>query len=339
MGFLSYSLAYFTRELAALETAPASRETVYHARQLLKMLDDLRDEGYLGLNDALEASCQGVSRLRAYLAAQHVPPFPLPGGMPGEAEYGPQTVELTEALRDLAAAARESRESADNAFLPELARFCQWVGYREDTAYLFLLRDTLLPYLYYRERGRENLYPWLLGRRTLAWLTGREDADDAFRAAIYRALERGEDGDFPRFCAAVLPETRAVLRQYPAAEKCLRALLQTVKAERILVVESGCCGTFPLLLMSLDDRVDLRMYTTYPYLRQAYGDRIYSPRYEENRLFETLCSQDRYFQFAGMEGDRFYVRTCQDSEIRRRTWGEVKAFLERVPSGGRGEAL
>ena len=125
MGFLSYSLTYFTRERTALETAPASQGTIYHARQLLKMLDDLRDEGYLGLNDELEASCQGVSRLRAYLAAQRVPPFPLPGGLPGEAEYGPQTVELTAALRDLAAAARASRETADNAFLPELARFCQ----------------------------------------------------------------------------------------------------------------------------------------------------------------------------------------------------------------------
>ena len=331
MGFLSYSLDYFTRELAALETSPASQETVYHARQLLKMLDDLRDEGYLGLNDALETSCRGVSRLRAYLAARHVPPFPLPGGMPDAADYGPRTMELTEALRELTASARESRETSDNAFLPELARFCRWVGYREDTAYVFLLRDTLLPYLYYREQKRANLHPWLLGRRTLAELTGREGADDIFRAAVYRALEQGEDGDFPRFRGAVLPEMRAALRRYPAAEKRLASLLRSVEAERILVVESGCCGTFPLLLMSLDDRVDVRMYTTYPYLRRAYGDRVCSPKYEENRLFETLCVQDRYLQFAGMEGDRFLVRVCRDPEVRHRSWGEVRAFLELVP--------
>ena len=50
MGFISFSLDYYKAELQKLESAMASEENVYHAKQLLKMLDDLLDEGYTELN-------------------------------------------------------------------------------------------------------------------------------------------------------------------------------------------------------------------------------------------------------------------------------------------------
>ena len=53
MGFLSYSLGYYRRELQALAGARPSGESVYRARQLLKMLDDLADEGYTELGERL----------------------------------------------------------------------------------------------------------------------------------------------------------------------------------------------------------------------------------------------------------------------------------------------
>lgn len=41
----------------------------------------------------------------------------------------------------------------------------------------------------------------------------------------------------------------------------------------------------------------MRMYTTYPYLVHIYAGRIYTPRYEENRAFETLAAQEAYLRF------------------------------------------
>lgn len=98
--------------------------------------------------------------------------------------------------------------------------------------------------------------------------------------------------------------------------------------QRIIVVESGCSGTFPMLLMSLDDRIDVRMYTTYPYLLEIYGNKIYSPKYEENRLFETLYSQDLYFQFSDLKDGKFFIRKCENKEVEKNALSEIKTILD-----------
>lgn len=330
MGFLSYSLNYFTNEIMQIEASRPSQKTIYHARQLLKMLDDLLDEGYVELNDALESSCQGVSRLRNYLKVHYAAPFSNPYRELTEAKvrYDSSAVELTKAIQTLVDAAKGSQSISNEPFLSELARFCAWVGYKENIAYIFLLRDTLLPYIYYQNMGRANIYSWLLGRKTLAQLTDSTKVDDELRASIYKALELGKSNSFEQFCKAVLPDMRATLKQYPKAEKCLTKLLDTVRSKQIIVIEAGCSGTFPMLLRSLDERVEVRMYTTYPYLLKAYGNRIYSPQYEKNRLFETLYSQDLYMQFAALEENHFYVRTCCSDEVKNRSYAEIRKFLE-----------
>ncbi|MDE7432057.1 MAG: hypothetical protein K2N34_09105 [Lachnospiraceae bacterium] len=157
--------------------------------------------------------------------------------------------------------------------------------------------DTLVPYIYYQSKNRKRIYPWLLGRKTLTMLTRMDNVDDEIRSSIIRALEFGKCRNYKDFCGVVLPDIRSTLKQYPEIENCLIALFEKIKEKHIIVVESGCSGTFPMLLMSLDDRVDVCMYTTYPYLLEIYGDKIYSPKYEENRLFETLYSQDLYFRY------------------------------------------
>lgn len=329
MAFLSYNLNYFTTEIARLESSIADRQSVYHAKQLLKMLDDLSEEGYTKLNDLLETSCQGVSKLKEYLSVHCAHSFTKSRKTLTEADVGYDSAEteLTNAIQQLIASAKESKGTGNDAFSPKLVHFCEWLGYRENTAYIFLLRDTLLPYIYYRSQNRENIYPWLLGRKTLASLTGKANADDELRACIYKALELGKSNDFEEFCNSVLPDMRAVIGQYPEAEKSIVDLLNTVNADRIVVIESGCSGTFPMLLKSLDERVDVRIYTTYPYLLKAYGNRIYSSEYEDNRLFETLYSQDLYLRFAALKHNHFYVEICNDNKVKNNSYAEIKAFL------------
>ncbi len=64
MGFISFNLDFYKKELQKLETANVSEEKIYRAKQLLKMLDDLFDEGYIELNNKLEETYSEVSRLR-----------------------------------------------------------------------------------------------------------------------------------------------------------------------------------------------------------------------------------------------------------------------------------
>lgn len=330
MEFLSFSLNYYIRELQKLESITASRETIYRAKQLLKMLDDLLDEGYTELNEKLEELCQGVSRLRQYLKDNHAEPFPIYRKSVTETDvtYEQKEIELIEAINECTVCAKNSKEKSDDAFLTELIRFCEWVGYDENMAYIFLLRDTLLPYIYYQSKNRKNIYPWLLGRKTLRRITDKENVDDGIRDSIIKALEFGDCHNYEDFCRIVLPDIRNTLKQYPEIGNCCVDLLSGIKEEHIIVIESGCSGTFPMLLRSMDERVDVRMYTTYPYLSEIYGDRIYSPKYEENRLFETLYSQDLYFRFSDLRDCHFYVRKCLNKDVEKNAFAEIKSILK-----------
>lgn len=333
MGFISFNLAYYRQELDALEAQPATEVSIYRARRLVKMLDDLADEGYTALGTAMETAYQGPTRLRAYLRRAHAAPFPVadPASAAACPVWTEDTWELGQALDDARRAAAGVPVSGE-PFLAELLRFCRWIGCEEDTAYVFLLRDTLLPCVYYQAAyGRERVHPWLLSRRALEGLLGRPGVDDELRAAIFQALEQPGAKDFGRFCAAVLPQMRRTLDRYPPLRDALTALLRAVPERRILVVESGCSGTFPLLLKSLDPRVELRMYTTYPYLTDVYGERIYTDRYEHIRLFETLAAQRAYLRFAAWRDGRFFVRRCADPAMEARALGEIGTML----TGGR----
>ena len=329
MGFISYSLKYYESELKQLETELVTEESIYRAKQLLKMLDDLVDEGYTELNEKLEEEHLGVSRLRTFLEKNGAIPFPLCKKEIAEVQlsYDESELELVQAIDEMMKIAIGSETTCQEPFLQELLRFCDWIGYEEDTAYLFLLRDTLLPYVFYRAKGRTAVYPWLFGRKTLEHLTGKKYVDDEIRAALIRALEEQKCADFETFCESVLPEIRHVLKQYPTLETGLRDMLAEIKESRILVVESGCSGTFPMLLKSLDERIDVRMYTTYPYLLRAYGNRIFTAKYEENRLFETFASQDLYFQFSEWKDGKFFVKKCENTAVEEKAMEEIKAMM------------
>lgn len=328
MGFLSYNLNFYDHELKKLEEHPATETDIYRARQLLRMLDDLTDEGYTELNTLLEREIHGVSGLHKYLKENHTAPFHTFSNHPGEEilSYSESETELDQAILNAVNEATGFSKTAILLFTDKLRRFCQWVGYEADTAYIFLLRDTLLPFVYYSVRGRNHIYPWLLGRKSFAELTGRQNADDEVRASIYKALE-ADCADSRAFFRFVLSDIRQTLDRYPQAKATLFSMLSDIPAERILVVESGCAGTFPLLLMSLDDRVDMRMYTTYPYLTDIYGTRIFTTHYEENRMFETMASQEFYFRFSGIKDGRFYVRKCMNTAIENQALAEIKLML------------
>ena len=328
MGFLSYNLNFYRNELQKLEDGSAAPEQRYRAWQLLRILEDLTDEGYTELSERLEDAFFGISRLRKYLQRFPAARFSLPS-KPADGRilsYTDQSAELCGAISQAMQKAAAMPEADSGAFADKLCRFCRWIGYDEHTAYIFLLRDTLLPFVFYSARNRERIYPWLLSRSFFGALAGRQNADDEIRASIYKALEAG-CADSQSFFRAVLPDIRRTILRFPQAKEVLSSMLAGIATQKIIVVESGCAGTFPLLLMSLDDRVDWRMYTTYPYLIDIYKERVFTPQYEENRMFETMAAQEQYFRFTGMRGGRFYVQRCIDAGIEEQSLQEIKRMM------------
>ena len=329
MGFISFSLSYYQDNIQELESSPVTEERLYKAKQLLKMLDDLKDEGYLYLRDQLEEKFSGITRLSRYLSENHATPFEISPRIvdTNELTYSGDRFELEATLKNIVNEIQPQPLKDPHAFIEELITFCEWLGYEEDTAYIFLLRDTLLPYLYFSRKGRNPIYPWLMGRKMLEKLTGEEYVDEAIRDPLLEALEEGNVKTFRELCDFSFPRIRKNLEKYPVVTTAVKNLLGEIREKRIGVVESGCYGTFPMLLLCFDPRVEFRMYTAVPYLAEIYSDRLFTRAYEKIRLFETLYSQDMYFRLADFTDNRFFVEKCTDKTVEEKALDEIRQML------------
>ncbi len=329
MGFISFSMTYYQNNVKDLESSPVTDERIYKAKQLLKMLDDLKDEGYYYLYEKLEEEHSGITRLRRYLADNQAVPFEI---IPRIAEaneltYSGDRLDLETTLKNIVRDIQNQPVKDPHPFIEELINFCEWVSYQENTAYVFLLRDTLLPYLYFSAKGRNNTYPWLMGRKMLEELTGEEDVDELIRDPLLEALEEGDVKTFRELCDLSFPRIKKNLEKYPVITTALKNLLGEIPEKRIVVVESGCYGTFPMLLACFDPRVEIKMYTAVPYLTEIYADRLFTKAYEKVRLFETLYSQDLYFRFADFADNRFLVEKCDDEIVEEKAMQEIRQML------------
>ncbi|MCC7574555.1 hypothetical protein KO361_03100 [Candidatus Woesearchaeota archaeon] len=329
MGFISFNLDYYQNNIQELESSPFTEERLYKAKQLLKMLDDLQDEGYSYLRIQLEEKFSGITKLRHYLADNNATPFEISPRIvdTNELIYSGDRFELEAILRKIDNEIQPQPIKEPHPFIEELITFCEWVGYEEDTAYIFLLRDTLLPYLYFSRKGRNPIYPWLMGRKMLEKLTGEEDVDEAIRDPLLEALEEANVKTFRELCDFSFPRIRKNLEKYPVVTTTVKNLLGQIQEKRIIVIESGCYGTFPMLLSCFDPRVEFRMYTAVPYLTDIYSDRLFTRAYEKIRLFETLYSQDMYFRLADFADNRFFVEICTDKTVEEKALDEIRQML------------
>ncbi len=324
MGFLSFNEKYYETRIKEFEGKDLSENEINETKQLLKVTDDLADEGYTELGELLEKKYGCITRLKRILSRYNEKPFEMPDFRVPEVCFKEREYEIEELSEKLLTEAK-GVPCGENAFLREIGDYCKFLGYDKDTAYVFLLRDTMLPFLYFKSRGRENLHPWLISRAFLEDVTGVKNLDDEFRRPIYEALEKGisEYGEFKEFCGERM---RSVLKKHPALEEILKGLLSEIRAEKIIIAESGYSGTIPLLLCALDERADFRMYTTAPFLYETYREKIFCRRYENIRLFETLFCQDVLMKYSSFKNGGFFVRTAESDDVLYKALGEIKSL-------------
>ena len=326
MGFISFNEKYYRRKLEEYENKILSDTKIREAKQLLKVLDDLTDEGYTNLNDTMEADFSCLTRLRAVLHRCGEVPFPVDHERLSDTVYGKNEYELKELLGNLIEEAGSHSGISANPFLEEIYRYCEWIGYEKDTAYIFLMRDALLPYVFFRSRGRDNIHPWLISRRFLEDITETEYVDDDIRLPLYEALESGciRFDEYSAYCnKKILP----VINEHPELKTILLDLLSSIKQSRIVVIESGYMGTIPMMLKALDGRVDFKLFTTAPFLYETYQDRLFCRKYEDVRRFETLYSQDLFMQYSSYSSGKFYVNVSADESVKEKTISEIAGLM------------
>ena len=326
MGFMSFNENYYRRKLEEYENKILSNAEIREAKQLLKVLDDLTDEGYTNLNDTMEADFSCLTRLRAVLHRFGEVPFPIDHEKLSDTAYGKNAFELEELLGNLIEDARNHSSFSANPFLEEIYRYCEWIKYEEDTAYVFLMRDALLPYVFFHSRERDNIHPWLISRRFLEDITETEYVDDDIRLPLYEALDSGhiQFDDYSAYCKERI---LSVLNEHPKLKTILLDLLSSIKQNRIIVIESGYMGTIPMMLKALDDRVDFRLFTTAPFLYETYQDRIFCCKYEDIRKFETLYSQDLFMRYSSYRSGKFYVNVSADESVKGKTISEMARLM------------
>lgn|GEM_PF-543694 len=347
MGFVSYSREYLMHKLTEYETryrdgAPAG--IVHEAKVLLKMLEDIRDEGYTRTYDSFSAEFDCVNRLRGFIHRNHETPFALLNySVSGDPEYSGQTVPLFEYLPRL-----ERVMGGEGPLLDETPPVFQdlldytrhfYQHAQSDTAYVFLLRDTLLPYLAFRKwdaAGKLALYPYLIGRKYLSFFHEDDEGNldpkgdsgalyDSLHEGIFAALSENP-GDLDTFLTLVRQHIRSELALFPKAAESIKNLLKKIPHKKILVIESGFIGTIPLLLHSLDDRVDFCLFTTIPYFYELYRDRFFTNAFEKIRLFETIQCQDALCKLSAIENDRFLVSETNDAPVTERAYMELRTW-------------
>ena len=329
MGFISFNENYYRRKLEEYENKILSDADVCEAKQLLKVLDDLTDEGYTNLNDRMEADFSCLTRLRAVLHKSGTGPFPVDHERLTDTVYGREEYELEGLLGNMMEEAGNYSSVSANPFLEEIYRYCEWIGYKEDTAYVFLMRDALLPYVFFGSRGRDNIYPWLISRRFLEDITETEYVDDDIRLPLYEALESGHI-QFDEYSAYCKERILPVLNEHRELKTILLDLLGAIRQKRIIVIESGYMGTIPMMMKALDDRVDFRLFTTAPFLYETYHDSIFCRKYEDIRKFETLYSQDLLLKYSSFHDGRFHVNISADRSVKNNSLSEIKKFLNQT---------
>ncbi len=313
MGFLSFNEKYYARKLDEYEGKALADAQIYEAKQLLKVLDDLSDEGYTALSERLENKFHCVTRLKAVLERYDETPFDVPKAICPPA-YDRQEKELGDFLSELTVSLPDPARGKGSDLLFDIVEYSRFLRREKDEAYVFLLRDCLLPYLRFAKDGKEGLYAYPIGRAFLRDISGEKNFDDIIRLPIYLAAEEGIC-DFAQFKEFFVRETKKTLRAYSRVKDTLARLLDGIPFDKVTVVESGYCGTVPMLLAAIDGRVDFKMYTTAPFFVDVYKDRIFCKRYERLRLFETLYSQDALFEYAAFREGKFYVRTTEDKRV------------------------
>lgn len=159
MGFISYSVKFFSQKLDLYESrynGDAPRSVVHESKVLLKLLDDIRDEGYENSYVQISTQCDAVNRLKNFILSNNDVSFALEKyTISPDITYGTDEYDLATyiSLIEQKMVTPGAKLSTVPEIFYDILEYSKDIfrSFRHSTAYCFLLRDTLLPYLAFRK--------------------------------------------------------------------------------------------------------------------------------------------------------------------------------------------
>ncbi len=221
----------------------------------------------------------------------------------------------------------------------EICSFTDWVNKKEGTK-IYLLRDMFLAYLIQKQINKdETAVPFLFGRKLLRFLSnqdvtdgfdfGESDDEQVCLDFLYTLFDAADmyPTDFDSFFNYLKPKFLEKLQALPNFYNFIKNELAKIKSEKILVVESGIMGTMPLILKSIDDRVDFVLFGTSPPFYQLYKDRIFTRDIAKLVSLEQSISQNELFVFSSVKDNKIYIKQTLDTSRLQESKQEIANTL------------
>ncbi len=343
MGFISYSLKFLQERMNLYESKysqEAPENVVHEAKVLLKFLEDIKDEGYRKSYDFINEKTNAVNRLKFFILKNNDNPFSMEKfAAKCVSNYKNKECNLHEYLDFL-----KMQMNSNGCLLNNVPSvFYDILNYSQNifksanlnTAYCFLLRDTLLPYFAFEKWNVDHkftAYPIFISRKYLSFFDNKNNDFDVYseiQNIIFDALDKGFKNlnDVKLYVRSEI-EYKCEFRKLI---NLLKNMLSSIKQENIMIIESGYIGTIPLLFSSLDDRVDFRLFTTIPYFYKIYKDKFFTYEFQKIRLFETIQCQDALFKISSIDNvGNINICETSDHSIKEQALAELRTWNKLV---------
>lgn len=338
MGFVSYTVKFLKKRLNLYESLykdKAPNSVVHEAKVFLKFLDDMFDEGYKDSYNYICEQCDAVNRLKSFIALNDETPFVLKKyTINSDIIYKPYEYDLEKYITIIEHEMNKpglTLKTVPDIFY-DILSYSKYIfnSLEIDTAYCFLLRDTLLPYLAFKKWDNKNclnIYPMFISRRFFSFFENkREELYNFVQDIIFEAL-----GNNVKTLEKLKKYVKNAFDKAPSELTMLinaiKRILSAIPQKNIMIIESGYIGTMPLLLSAIDDRVDFRMFTTIPYFYELYKDKFFTKEFEKIRLFETIQCQDALFKLSSVSDDG-YIKVVEtaDNKVKDRSYAELHTW-------------
>jgi hypothetical protein len=340
MNFIDFNLEWYKNRINyynSLELNNISTEITHEAKILHKFLEDILDEGYISTYELFQNKLQASQSLLSFIKLNNEEPFTIPKNMYdcNEINFNQTEKPLIEYLQYINNQSKNQEidimeyNNENKSIFNEIFLFTEWLvnSISSNTAVIFLLRDTLLPFIAFQQLNKNNsisTVPLVINRKFLFEFGDGNEIYNLISDALYAsAFENKKTPDL--FQKSSIIKIRENLKNNNRISSTLKSILSNIQEENICVVESGTHGTMPLLLKTFDERIScIKLYTTLPWFYELWGNSIFSKKYENLRKFETLLSQDLLFKFSSIKENIFYVNEIEANEVKKEAYKELR---------------
>ncbi len=229
MSFISFNLKYYKEKISRYENKKLDQSDITEIKVLIRMVDDLCDEGYFDLYNILEED-KIITRLKKLLTSNNEKPYENITYSLNDYSGEYKNVSLDELISKLEVNAKQLKKKTDNSIVFDILEFSKWIQVDHDTSYIFLLRDALLPYIFFKNHYHVKAYPYIIGRAFCKDITGVA-IDDDIRAIIIEALDSADDYDsFINYCR---PKILDLLARFNTLKETLLEMLGQILVKKL----------------------------------------------------------------------------------------------------------